>query len=67
METTSVPEDGAIRTGTHRLHYLDWSNPGTALMVLLRGLCTDAHYWGFWESVELHSTKGVRLDGANVI
>lgn len=30
------------------LHYLDWGNPEAMPMVLLHGLCGNAHYWDFF-------------------
>ena len=47
METTSVPEDKVIKIGDLSLHYLDWGNPDDVPIVLLHGLCGNAHYWDF--------------------
>lgn len=48
LETTLLPEDGVIKIGALSLHYLDWGNPDATPMVLLHGLCANAHYWDFF-------------------
>ena len=30
------------------LHYLDWGNSGATPMLLVHGLCCEAHYWDFF-------------------
>lgn len=42
------PEDKFITVNNLNLHYLDWGNPGAVPMVLLHGLCGNAHYWDFF-------------------
>jgi len=42
------PEDKFIIANNLNLHYLDWGNLSTAPMVLLHGLCGNAHYWDFF-------------------
>jgi pimeloyl-ACP methyl ester carboxylesterase len=41
------PEDKFITANNLKLHYLDWGNPAAIPMVLLHGLCSDAHYRDF--------------------
>jgi pimeloyl-ACP methyl ester carboxylesterase len=48
METISLPEDRVIKIGDLRLHYVDWGNTGAVPIVLLHGLCANAHYWDFF-------------------
>jgi esterase len=48
MEKLVEPEDKFITTNGLNLHYLDWGNPGAIPMVLLHGLCGNAHYWDFF-------------------
>ncbi len=42
------PRDKWITVNGLSLHYLDWGNPGTTTMLLLHGLCNNAHYWDFF-------------------
>jgi esterase len=42
------PEDKFITANGLNLHYLDWGNPSATPMVLLHGLCGNAHYWDFF-------------------
>jgi pimeloyl-ACP methyl ester carboxylesterase len=48
METTLLPEDRVIKIGDLSLHYLDWGNTDAVPIVLLHGLCGNAHYWDFF-------------------
>jgi esterase len=47
MEKLVEPEDKFITANGLNLHYLDWGNPSATSMVLLHGLCGNAHYWDF--------------------
>lgn len=42
------PEDKFIVANNLNLHYLEWGNPSAVPMVLLHGLCGNAHYWDFF-------------------
>lgn len=42
------PEDKFIIANNLNLHYLDWGSPSAVPMVLLHGLCGNAHYWDFF-------------------
>jgi pimeloyl-ACP methyl ester carboxylesterase len=42
------PQDKWLADGNLRLHYLDWGNPGATPMLLVHGLCCEAHYWDFF-------------------
>jgi esterase len=42
------PEDRFITANGLNLHYLDWGNPSATPMVLIHGLCGNAHYWDFF-------------------
>jgi len=42
------PEDKCLIANSLNLHYLDWGSPGATPMVLLHGLCSNAHYWDFF-------------------
>jgi esterase len=42
------PEDKFIIANDLNLHYLEWGNPSATPMVLLHGLCGNAHYWDFF-------------------
>lgn len=48
MEKLTEPEDKFIRTNDLSLHYLDWGQPDAVPMLLLHGLCGNAHYWDFF-------------------
>jgi len=39
------PEDKFIIIDDLSLHYLDWGQPDAGPMVLVHGLCGNAHYW----------------------
>jgi esterase len=43
-----LPKDKWLTDGNLRLHYLDWGNPGATPMLLVHGLCCEAHYWDFF-------------------
>jgi len=47
MKSTALPEDKFIQIDNLSLHYLEWGNQDTVTMVLLHGLCGNAHYWDF--------------------
>lgn len=42
------PEDKFVTTHELSLHYLDWGNAEAPLVVLIHGLCANAHYWDFF-------------------
>jgi esterase len=48
MDTTLLPKDRVVKSGDFNLHYLEWGNPGALPIVLLHGLCSNAHYWDFF-------------------
>ncbi len=48
MEGISPPEDKFIEVNGLKLHYLDWGNEKEPVLVLLHGLCGNAHYWDFF-------------------
>jgi len=48
MEKIRQPTDKWLIANSLNLHYLDWDNPDAAPMVLLHGLCGNAHYWDFF-------------------
>jgi pimeloyl-ACP methyl ester carboxylesterase len=48
MEIISQPEERAIKIGNLNLKYLDWGNTHAVPIVLLHGLCKNAHYWDFF-------------------
>jgi len=48
MENISQPQDKFITANSLKLHYLDWGNPDAPSMLLLHGLCGNAHYWDFF-------------------
>lgn len=50
MKTLSLPIDKSIKINGLKLHYLDWGNESAFPMVLLHGLCSNAHYWDFFAS-----------------
>jgi pimeloyl-ACP methyl ester carboxylesterase len=45
MRSISEAEDKFVTANDLSLHYLDWGNPDEPPMVLLHGLCVNAHYW----------------------
>jgi len=48
MENISQPQDKFITANSLKLHYLDWGNPDAPSILLLHGLCGNAHYWDFF-------------------
>jgi pimeloyl-ACP methyl ester carboxylesterase len=44
----SQPQDKFVIANGLKLHYLDWGNPDAVPIVLLHGLCGNAHYWDFF-------------------
>lgn len=44
----SQPIDKYIKIDSFDFHYLDWGNSGAPPMILLHGLCGNAHYWDFF-------------------
>ena len=48
MENISQPQDKFVTASGLKLHYLDWGNPDVPPMLLLHGLCGNAHYWDFF-------------------
>jgi len=48
MMNKMSPEDKFIIANKLKLHYLEWGSPGAVPMVLLHGLCGNAHYWDFF-------------------
>ena len=50
MGDISLPESKLIKINGLSLHYLDWGNPTAVPIVLLHGLCGNAHYWDFFAS-----------------
>ena len=48
MKKTGLPEDRWFTDSDLRLHYLDWGNPDATPMLLVHGLCCEAHYWDFF-------------------
>ena len=42
------PESKFIPVHDLNLHYLDWGNPQATPMLLIHGLCGNAHYWDFF-------------------
>jgi pimeloyl-ACP methyl ester carboxylesterase len=47
-ENISQPQDKFVIANGLKLHYLDWGNPDAPPMLLLHGLCGNAHYWDFF-------------------
>jgi pimeloyl-ACP methyl ester carboxylesterase len=48
MNKSGLPEDKWFIDGDLKLHYLDWGNPNATTMLLVHGLCCEAHYWDFF-------------------
>jgi len=48
MRIVSLPEDKFVKVNDLSFHYLDWGRPDADPMVLLHGLCGNAHYWDFF-------------------
>jgi esterase len=47
-DNISQPQDKFVIINGIKLHYLDWGNPDDVPIVLLHGLCGNAHYWDFF-------------------
>ena len=63
MNTISNPESITTTIDCLKLHYLDWgtSNNKTP-MLLLHGLCSNAHYWDLFASNMKHEYRVLALD-----
>jgi pimeloyl-ACP methyl ester carboxylesterase len=48
VETTSLPEDKFVKVNGIDLHYLDWGNLHADPVLLVHGLCSNAHYWDYF-------------------
>jgi len=48
MENISQTQDRFVIANGLNLHYLDWGNADAPPMLLLHGLCGNAHYWDFF-------------------
>jgi pimeloyl-ACP methyl ester carboxylesterase len=48
MKSTALPEDKFIQIDKLSLHYLEWGNTNAVPIVLLHGLCGNAHCWDFF-------------------
>lgn len=48
MEKSLQTQDKWTTVNNLTLHYLNWDNPKASPMVLLHGLCSNAHYWDFF-------------------
>jgi len=48
MEDVLDAEDKWTTAKSLNVHYLDWGNPSAPAMLLLHGLCGNAHYWDFF-------------------
>jgi len=48
MKKMELPQDKWFTDGDLKLHYLDWGNSGATPMLLVHGLCCEAHYWDFF-------------------
>ena len=48
MKSTALPKDKFIQIDNLSFHYLDWGNTDAIPIVLLHGLCANAHYWDFF-------------------
>jgi pimeloyl-ACP methyl ester carboxylesterase len=43
-----LPQDKWFTDSDQKFHYLDWGNSGATPMLLVHGLCCEAHYWDFF-------------------
>ena len=48
MKKSELPEDKWFIDGNLKFHYLDWGNSDATTMLLVHGLCCEAHYWDFF-------------------
>jgi len=48
MENIPQTQDRFVTANSLKLHYLDWGNADAPPMLLLHGLCGNAHYWDFF-------------------
>jgi esterase len=62
MNKSGLPEDKWFTYDDLKLHYLDWGNPGATTMLLLHGLCCEAHYWDFFARNLRHDFHVIALN-----
>jgi len=62
MENISQPQDKFVTANSLKLHYLDWGNPDAPSMLLLHGLCGNAHYWDFFVQIMKNGYHILALD-----
>jgi pimeloyl-ACP methyl ester carboxylesterase len=62
MTAISLPESKLIKINGLNLHYLEWGNPNASPVVLLHGLCGNAHYWDFFASSTASEYRVLALD-----
>lgn len=57
-----TPEGKFIKINDLNLHYLDWGNRDMPPIVLLHGLCSNAHYWDFFSNSVSDEYRVLALD-----
>lgn len=62
METIVLPEGRSIQIGDRNLHYLSWGKADAVPIVLLHGLCANAHYWDFFARSMANKYRLIALD-----
>ena len=62
MKSTALPEDKFIQIDNLSLHYLDWGNKDAVPIVLLHGLCGNAHYWDFFARSVANEYRLIAVD-----
>ena len=62
MKSTALPEDKFIQIDNLSLHYLDWGNTDAVPIVLLHGLCGNAHCWDFFARSVANEYRLIAVD-----
>lgn len=57
-----LPEDMSVNCRGLTIHYLDWGNREATPIVLIHGICSNAHYWDFFAARMSDSYHVLALD-----
>lgn len=58
----SEPQNKFVTVNATKLHYLDWGNIDAPPLLLLHGLCGNAHYWDFFARNLVNKYHIIALD-----
>ena len=62
FEAEAKPRDGEVDAGDLRFHYLEWGDPDHPTLLMLHGICQQAHSWDFISLALAHQYHVIALD-----